>query len=113
LTAVEAGETIEAGIRLRLGTTEGMRLADLPVDDLPLYLDGAGSVPGEVFRQLIGDAVAVVARAPESGAAGGVRLPVPTQHGFDEAHALLPNDRRSHRGYRLLGEYFACPERFL
>jgi len=113
LTAAATGEMIEAGIRLRLGTTEGMRLADLPVDALPLYLDGAGSVPGELYRQLIGDAVAVVARPPESGAAGGVRLPVPAQHGFDEDHALLPHDRRSHRGYRLLGEYFACPERFL
>lgn len=113
LAAAGSGETIEAGIRLRIRTTGGVRLADLTVDDLPIYLDGAGSVPGELYRQLIGDAVAVVARPPESVAGGGVRLPVLAQHGFDEAHALLPHDRRSHRGYRLLGEYFACPERFL
>ena len=32
--------------------------------------------------------------------------------GFDDDQALLPYGRRSFRGYRLLHEYFALPERF-
>ena len=106
------GEAIEAGLRLRIAATGGVRLADLKPGALPLYLDGAEAAPGELYRQFIGDAVAVAAR-PVGSATATVRLPLPAQHGFDEQCALLPADRRSHRGYRLLSEYFACPERFL
>jgi len=108
----EVGETVEAGLRLRFAATGGTRLADMKPNALPLYLDGAEAGPGELYRQLIGDAAAVVAR-PVGSAATAVSLPLPRQHGFGENCALLPADRRSHRGYRLLSEYFACPERFL
>ena len=104
-------ETVEAGLRLRIEATGGVRLSELRPGSLPVYLDGSQGVPGELYRQLIGDAVTTVARA--AGAAGSfVRLPPPCQVGFDEGSALLPTDRRSHRGYRLLTEYFACPERY-
>ena len=33
--------------------------------------------------------------------------------GFGESEALLPRSPRSFEGYRLLKEYFACPQRFL
>lgn len=112
LSASDADDMIEAGIRLRIGTTGGVPLAQLRVTDLPVYLDGSGAVPGELYRQLIGDTVAVLGRAPDARG-GGIRLPLPAQHGFGEECALLPAGRRSHRGYRLLGEYFGCPERFL
>jgi len=42
-----------------------------------------------------------------------VTLPKPEQVGFDDNEALLPAEQRSFRGYRLLSEFFACPERFL
>lgn len=113
LGAAQAGETVEAGIRIRLRTMAGLKLGAIAADSLPLYLDGEGAVSGELYRQLIGDAVAAVAVAPSAaGASDGVRLPVPAQHGFDEDSALLPAERRSNRGYRILGEYFACPARF-
>lgn len=111
VAAVHAGETVEAGIRIRLRTTAGLKLGAVGATSLPLYLDGEGAVAGELYRQMIGDAVAVVAVAP-GVVGGGVPLPVPAQHGFDEENALLPPERRSSRGYRILGEYFACPERF-
>ena len=59
--------------------------------------------------------MAVIARSPGSaaGVEGWVRLPKPEPHGFDDDCALLPTQGRSFRGYRLLTEYFACPERFL
>jgi len=109
------GAPIEAGLRLRFAATGGAKLETLRPGRVPLYLDGAGTTPGEVYRQMIGDAVAVVARPAGStdDAGGGKRLPVPVPHGFAEDQGLLPGDKRSQRGYRLLGEYFACPERFL
>jgi len=109
------GAAVEAGLRLRFAATGGAKLEELRPGRLPLYLDGAGSTPGELYRQMIGDVVAVMARPANSGdvVSAGKRLPVPVPHGFAEDQGLLPGDKRSHRGYRLLGEYFACPERFL
>ncbi|MDF0487853.1 type VI secretion system baseplate subunit TssF [Sphingomonas sp. H39-1-10] len=109
------GVPVEAGLRLRFAATGGAKLETLHPGRVPLYLDGAGPTPGELYRQMIGDAVAVVARPAGSAddVSAGKRLPVPVPHGFAEDQGLLPGDKRSHRGYRLLGEYFACPERFL
>jgi len=113
--AAAAGVRAECGVRLRFCATAGLKLSQVTLDDLPLYLDGTETVPGELYRQIIGHCSAVIARAPTaaSGAGGWVSLPKPSQIGFADDEALLPEELRSFRGYRLLSEYFACPERFL
>lgn len=105
----------EAGLRLRFIATGGADLAQLRPASLPIYLAGSESVPNELYRQLIGETVAVIARDAESAAGqqSWARLPEPGQVGFDDDEALLPAEPRSFRGYRLLAEFFACPERFL
>lgn len=110
-----AGVRAEAGLRLKFSGMGGVPLSAVAPPTLPIYLDGSEMVPGELYRQLIGDGVAVVARSAASaaGEAAWVKLPLAEQHGFEEDCALLPNGRRSFRGYRILSEYFACPERFL
>jgi type VI secretion system protein ImpG len=108
------GMRAEAGLRLRFVATGGAPLAKIAPPALPIYLDGSEVIPGELYRQLIGDVVGVLGRPPGAvGEGETVRLPAPEQHGFEDDCALLPADRRSFRGYRLLSEYFACPERFL
>lgn len=102
----------EAGLRLRFTTTGAMELAKVRPRDLPLYLDGSEAVPGELYRQIAGETLAVVSQ-PVGSTRGWQKLPLPEAIGFDEDHALLPAEHRSFRGYRLLSEYFACPERFL
>lgn len=113
--AAAAGVRAECGVRLRFAATAGVKLSQLSIEDLPIYLDGAEAVPGELYRQIIGQCAAVLARPPGSaaGAQGWTTLPKPTQVGFEDDEALLPAELRSFRGYRLLSEYFACPERFL
>ena len=113
--AAAAGVKAEAGIRLRIEAVGGASLSQIKLNNLPIYLAGSESVPGELYRQLAGETIAVIGRSPESGdAAGGwTRLPAPHQVGFSNDEALLPAEMRSFRGYRLLSEYFACPERFL
>ncbi len=99
----------DAGLRLVIEATGPAKLSEIPIANLPLFLAGGEDVPGELYRQLLGEAVAVVARGPK-----GLRsLGKPRPYGFDDESALLPDDGRSFRGYRLLTEYFACPERFL
>jgi type VI secretion system protein ImpG len=113
--AAATGVRAEAGLRLRFEATGGVQLAQLKPKSLPIYLAGSEAVPGELYRQLIGETVAVIARGAESaaGTAGWAKLPSPRQIGFEDDCALLPPEQRSFRGYRLLTEYFACPERFL
>lgn len=107
------GVRAEAGLRLRFVATQGVDLASVSPESLALYLMGSEAIPFELYRQLIGETLAVVARSPDTVSGQWTRLPIPGQLGFADNEALLPAERRSFRGYRLLAEYFACPERFL
>ena len=112
--AAAADVRAEAGLRLRFEATGGAELPKILPQNLPIYLAGAEAVPGELYRQLIGENLAVLARSADAAAnAPWLRLPAPVQRGFNDDEALLPAEERSFRGYRLLSEYFACPERFL
>ncbi len=103
----------ECGLRLRFEPTGPIPLEKIEVDELDIYLDGSEQVPGELYRQIIGETAAALARPASSASAIPIILPLPEQVGFDDSQALLPAEQRSFRGYRLLGEFFACPERFL
>ena len=103
----------ECGLRLRFEATGAIPLEKIEIGPLDLYLDGSEQVPGELYRQMIGEAIAVLARPATSASAVPVALPLPEQVGFGDDEALLPAEQRSFRGYRLLSEFFACPERFL
>ncbi len=111
--AAAADVRAEAGVRIRFEATGTTPLEQLTITDLPIYLDGSEAVPGELYRQFIGETVAVLARPAASASARPVSLPMPEQVGFADDEALLPAEERSFRGYRLLTEYFACPERFM
>lgn len=111
--AASAGLRAEAGLRLRIAPVGNIPLEKLSITDLPLYLDGSETIPGELYRQIIGETVAVLAKPAASASVAPVSLPLPVQAGFEADEALLPAEERSFRGYRLLTEYFACPERFL
>lgn len=101
-------------LRLRLRTFEGVRWSDLELDHLRFFLDG----PPEVsFRlhDLLTSEVRGVALVP-GGAPSRLRVqPADSLRmlGFDPEEAVLPAPPQTHRGYRLLQEYFAFPEKFL
>jgi len=113
--AAAAGVRAESGLRVRFASIGGAPLAQVAPPVLPLYLAGSETIPGELYRQLAGETLSVIARSATSAAGpeGWIRLPIPEQLGFDDDCALLPAQGRSFAGYRLLTEYFACPERFL
>ncbi len=111
--AAAANVRAEAGVRLRFEATGGVPIEKIAIDSLPLYLDGSEAIPGELYRQIIGETIAVLHRPAASASARPETMPLPEQIGFADDEALLPAEQRSFRGYRLLGEFFACPERFL
>lgn len=106
---------LKAGLRIRLRCMAGLKLNQLELDRLPIYLRGAGELPMRLYEQALANQIAVIAKPVEqaadllntAGALSMVRL------GFSDDEALLPVSRRSFQGYRLLQEYFAFPERFM
>ena len=105
---------VRAAVRLRLRASAGLTFDRLPMDELVLHLRGVGDAGARLYEQIIGGASGVLVRSVQNPShrefleAGSVR-----RVGFDDKQALLPYGRRSFRGYRLLHEYFAMPERFL
>ncbi|KRE88312.1 type VI secretion system protein ImpG [Frateuria sp. Soil773] len=113
---IPAGKPVRAGLRLKFAVTAGAQANMLALDELPVFIAGADELPKRLYEQLLGNAVGYVVRAKGAGGgaiaehfeAGAIRA-----KGFDDDEALLPYGGRSFSGYRLLQEYFACPERFL
>ena len=103
----------KSGLRLRLKTPDGVAMADLALDRLPVFLPAAG-LGHQLLEALIGHARGLVMVDPvgdrvlATAAAGSIE-----RLGFSPEEALLPRPTRTFDGYRLLREYFAFAERFL
>ena len=103
----------EGGFIIRLETTGPDGFDKLRIENLSFYLGGAESLAGRIYEQIAGNVAGVSIADPAArtvtrvGGREKVRNPA-----YDDASALLPVDRRAFRGYRILQEYFACPERF-
>jgi len=105
----------KAGLRFRLRTTAGLTFDQLALERLPLFLQGGGELPVQIYERLLANVVGIVAE-PASRPAGQrrhLREARIRQLGFGEREALLPYGPRSFQGYRLLHEYFSFPARFL
>jgi type VI secretion system protein ImpG len=107
--------TVRAGLSLRLNVLAGAQANMLPIEELPVFIAGADELPKRLYEQLLGNAVGFVVRAKCKS--GVVSEFLDASHirdkGFADDEALLPYTDRSFSGYRLLQEYFACPERYL
>jgi type VI secretion system protein ImpG len=105
---------VRSAVRIRLRALAGLTFDRLPMNALVVYLRGAGDIGARLYEQIFGGKAKVRVRSVKNPAQrervadGSVR-----RVGFGDDQALLPYGRRSFRGYRLLHEYFALPERFL
>ncbi|HEX8499166.1 MAG TPA: type VI secretion system baseplate subunit TssF [Pyrinomonadaceae bacterium] len=122
------GRWHEATLRLSLRCVNGTKLSTLwtsekqlsprPFERLRFYLNGGAALVHALYEMIfnnVAEVGGVELRAGGSENAPRVRLerdaikPV----GFEPGEELLPHTARSFRGYRLLTEYFAFPEKFL
>jgi type VI secretion system protein ImpG len=111
----QAGQ-VRAGLRLKFRTLSGVAANTLALDSLPIFLAGAGDLPRLLYEQLLAHGKGYTVRtAAQDGQIAELHHDAGALHakGFDEDEAMLPYSGRSFSGYRLLQEYFACPERFL
>ena len=105
------GGPVRAAIRLRLRTAPGVKMNQLPIERLRVFIKATPDLAAQLYEQIAANTVGYYVRAPGSvkvRPADAVRAA-----GFDEDEALLPTPRRGFEGYRLLQEYFAFPDRFL
>ena len=107
---------VKAGVRLKLQTAVEYNFQQLNIQNLPVYLHGSGAVPQQLYELIVGHGVAVVIQGVNQSS-GGYRKVLDKKAiqtlGFDEQQALLPNTAPTFKGYRLLQEYFALPQRYL
>lgn len=112
--SVPSAKKPRAGLRLRLQATAGLKINQLALDSLQIYLQGRDQQPMRLYEQLVGHPLALVMRP--SGKSSGWNVVLDASHvrqtGFGDDEALLPYGPRSFSGYRLLQEYFAFPDRY-
>ena len=105
-----------AAFRIRLKSPPDVPLKAIPLDKLTYFLRGTDEMPVAIYEQIFSHGSAVVVRGlTAERVKPTVVLPRANirQVGFREDEALLPYGPRGFSGYRLLHEYFACPQRFL
>ncbi|MDM4014727.1 type VI secretion system baseplate subunit TssF [Roseiconus lacunae] len=107
--------SVKAALVIRLESTAGLKLSQLTVDSLPLFIRGGSDVPMRLYEQLMSNAVGLAIRPAGGDSSWTVQMgrdrvaPL----GFEDENAMLPYGPRSFKGYRLLQEYFAFPQRFM
>ena len=105
----------KAALSIRLQATCGKKFKELKLDRLPIFIRGSDEIPIWVFEQIFSRGTHLILQPPKGHGQFREILPSSVVHrlGFREEEALLPRGPRSFEGYRLLKEYFACPQRFL
>jgi len=114
LGALGLTSQVRGGVRVRLAMVPELPMSALRCDELSFFIAGADDVASSLHELAVGHAVGALLMSNESPPRVLARLPASAigADGFDDDQALLPFDRRSFQGYRLLREYFALPQRF-
>src|SRR6202790_2989176 len=105
----------KAALVIRLQTTGDKKFKELKLDRLPFFIRGGDEIPIWIYEQIFARGTHVIVQNSKGPGQFHEILPASTiqRVGFRESEALLPRSPRSFEGYRLLKEYFACPQRFL
>ena len=103
-----------AAARLRLKCFPDVALEGLPLSKLRFHLAGDASIVYNLYEFLSNNCIEIQLRDPKDRN----RLIVLDRDqismaGFTKDEAIIPHERRSAEGHRLLQEYFAFPEKFL
>lgn len=107
--------TVKGVLRLRLRRHGGPAFSELACDELAFHVAAPDETAHRLLELLFGAGLGGLVCDPAAGGARVGRIDASQVHelGHDDEDAMLPYARRSFRGYRLLHEYFAFPQRFL
>jgi type VI secretion system protein ImpG len=103
-------------LTLRIECVGELKLAQLALDHLRLYLHGDVAVTAPLYETLFQHALQVLIRPTEQGsAAKPVVMSAATalrQVGFERGEGMVPYPPRAPLGYRLMTEYFTFPAKY-
>ncbi|MBS1875619.1 MAG: type VI secretion system baseplate subunit TssF [Acidobacteria bacterium] len=112
--AIRSGDAV-AVIRLELRTPSDVEFAKAEIDGLRFYLTGESAVVNTLYELLSINLSSVMIRdlTPKTRVQplilpASIVKPV----GFEADQGMMPYDKRSFIGYRLMQEYFTFPEKF-
>ena len=109
-----APKEIKGALRLRLKTVGEPTFDKLATDSLTFYLSGDDATAVKLYEYLISASLGTLALPTKRGVKWFQYNDTPVaKQGFSDEEALLPPPSRSFRGYRLMREYAAFPQRFL
>ena len=108
-------ESIRGGLRIKLSCTAGLDFSKLDCDELIFHIKAPEEASLALYEAVLAKSLGALVHWEQKGAPQTHLLEAPSVHayGFEDRESLLPFDRRSFQGYRLLREYFAFPQRFL
>lgn len=105
-----------AALRIKLQCQGDLRLADLTLETLRLYLGGAKELVAKLYGLIFNSALRVEFHCLDEGSEHPVVTLAPQEclrHvGFERDQGLLPYANQSFLGYRLLTEFFFFPDKF-
>lgn len=111
---MRAAEAVGA-LRVELKCWPEVTFDKLNMEPLRFYLNGEDSLMHTLYELLCSRCCQVFLRDPTPGSRVRPVEFLPDSLcpvGFEDQDAMLPFPRRSFQGYRLLHEYFHCPEKF-
>ncbi|WP_250517085.1 type VI secretion system baseplate subunit TssF [Caballeronia sp. INDeC2] len=98
---------VKAALRMKLRAIGERKIRDIAFDHLPIHLRGNDGIAAKLYELLIGSTLGIATR--DAVLPSWSLRPL----GFSDDEALLPVSEQSFPGYRLLQEYFGCPQRFM
>lgn len=104
-----------AVLTLELATQGNVNFAGMKLDSLRFFLDGNPPLMSLLYELLFTKLTGIRVSNANEDPSHTVTLPKGALHsvGFEGEESLLDYDARSFSGYRLLSEYFACPDKFM
>jgi type VI secretion system protein ImpG len=104
-----------AAVRVEFQGPQEMKLDQLGLDSLRLYLSGEANIVHTLYELLCANLVQILVRDPAPNSRVRpvtLRAENLSPAGFAEQDSMLPWPLRSFPGYRLLQEYFSFPDKY-
>ncbi|MDR1967520.1 MAG: type VI secretion system baseplate subunit TssF [Burkholderiaceae bacterium] len=113
-SSIHTSKAVRSSLHLRFSMSNTLEVHTLGVERISLFIGGPADRASQILELIGGRLLGALVSWQSDGRAQHRWLPPPaiTCDGFAEDEALLPYDNRSFSGYRILHEYFACPDRF-
>lgn len=105
----------KSALRVRFTSVGGRRIGQSGVDAVRLFFDGPDELAFRLHHLVTGSTTAVLLGTADQQAHVMRALPAARVEavGFDDASSMVPLTKQLFRGFRLLHEYAAFPQRFL